>query len=78
MKKILVCGAGGFIGHHLVERLKKEEFWVRGVDLKMPEFGKTLANEFCILDLRKKGDCEKAVMTDSGPVDEVYQLAADM
>lgn len=79
MKKTLVCGAGGFIGSHLVKRLKKEEHWVRGVDLKYPEFSETAADEFLILDLGDQKNCEKAVITPEGhPFDEVYQLAADM
>jgi GDP-D-mannose 3',5'-epimerase len=79
MKKTLVCGAGGFIGSHLVKRLKKEEHWVRGVDLKYPEFSETAADEFLILDLRDQKNCEKAVRTaEDQPFDEVYQLAADM
>jgi len=75
MKKALVCGAGGFIGSHLVKKLKREGYWVRGVDLKYPEFGPTAADEFMLLDLREKPNAEKAV---AGPLDEVYQLAADM
>jgi nucleoside-diphosphate-sugar epimerase len=75
MKRALVCGAGGFIGSHLVKKLKKEGFWVRGVDIKNPEFSPTAADEFMLLDLREKQNAEKAV---SGPLDEVYQLAADM
>ena len=75
MKKALVCGAGGFIGSHLVTKLKKEGFWVRGVDIKKPEFSPTVADEFLLLDLREKHNAEKAL---SGPLDEVYQLAADM
>ncbi len=79
MKKALVCGAGGFIGSHLVKRLKKEGFWVRGVDLKYPEFSETEADEFWILDLREQQNCEQSVITPGGqPFDEVYQLAADM
>jgi len=75
----LVCGAGGFIGSHLVKRLKKEGFWVRGVDLKRPEFSPTAADEFLLLDLREQPNCELAVRTSEGrPFDEVYQLAADM
>jgi len=78
-KKALVCGAGGFIGSHLVKRLKKDGYWVRGVDLKYPEFSKTEANEFLILDLREQKNCEKSVTKPGGdPFDEVYQLAADM
>jgi nucleoside-diphosphate-sugar epimerase len=75
MKRALVCGAGGFIGSHLVKKLKKEGFWVRGVDIKNPEFSPTAADEFMLLDLRERHNAEKAV---AGPLDEVYQLAADM
>ena len=78
MKTAVVCGAGGFIGHHLVKRLKKEGYWVRGVDIKRPEFSKTSADEFRLLDLREDKNCVKAVSLASGVVDEVYQLAADM
>jgi len=74
-KKALVCGAGGFIGSHLVKRLKSEDYWVRGIDLKYPEFSPTEADEFLILDLREKENAETAV---SGDFNEVYQLAADM
>ena len=75
MKKALVCGAGGFIGSHLAKRLKKEGFWVRGADLKYPEFSETAADEFFIGDLRDQVVCKS--ITDI-PFDEVYQLAADM
>jgi nucleoside-diphosphate-sugar epimerase len=75
MKRALVCGAGGFIGSHLVKKLKKEGYWVRGVDIKTPEFSPTAADEFMTLDLRERPNAERAV---SGPLDEVYQLAADM
>jgi GDP-D-mannose 3',5'-epimerase len=79
MKKALVCGAGGFIGSHLVKRLKKNGYWVRGVDLKHPEFSETAADEFLILDLRERENCEKSVIApEAHPFDEVYQLAADM
>ena len=74
-KTALVCGAGGFIGSHLVKRLKQEGFWVRGVDLKYPEFSKTAADDFVIGDLRVPAVCRS--ITDH-PFDEVYQLAADM
>lgn len=74
-KKAAVTGAGGFIGSHLVKRLKKEGFWVRGVDLKYPEFSETEADDFVIGDLRDPGICRHVV--DQG-FDEVYQLAADM
>ena len=75
MKKALVCGAGGFIGSHLVKRLKKEDYWVRGVDLKYPEYGKTAADDFVIGDLRNQEFCKKIT---NAVFDEVYQLAADM
>jgi nucleoside-diphosphate-sugar epimerase len=74
-KKALVCGAGGFIGSHLVKRLKKEGFWVRGVDLKYPEFGETMADDFVVGDLRDPYVCRSVV---DRKYDEVYQLAADM
>lgn len=75
MKTALVCGAGGFIGNHLVRRLKSEGFWVRGVDLKKPEYSTTLADEFVVGDLREQKVCEEIL---DRPFDEVYQLAADM
>lgn len=75
MKKALVCGAGGFIGSHLVKRLKTEGYWVRGVDLKYPRFGITKADSFVIGDLRDPVTCRS--VTDQ-PFDEVFQLAADM
>jgi Nucleoside-diphosphate-sugar epimerases len=74
-KKALVCGAGGFIGSHLVKRLKNEGYWVRGVDLKYPEFSETEADDFIIGDLRDPIICR--YITDLR-FDEVYQLAADM
>ena len=75
--KALVCGAGGFIGGHLVTRLKEEGHWVRGVDVKHPDFGDSGADEFRLFDLRDPGACQEAVSVDGG-FDEVYQLAADM
>jgi len=75
MKKVLNTGAGGFIGSHLVKRLKDEGCWVRGVDLKYPEFSKTAADDFVIGDLREQQVVRKVV---DQPFDEVYQLAADM
>ena len=80
MNKALVCGAGGFIASHLVKRLKKEGYWVRGVDLKHPEYSPTAADDFRVLDLREEKACRAAVTPPegSGPFDEVYQLAADM
>ena len=78
MKKALVCGAGGFIASHLVKRLKREGLWVRGVDLKRPEFGPTAADDFQVLDLREEDACDRALSLESGGCDVVYQLAADM
>lgn len=80
MKKALVCGAGGFIGGHLVTRLKEEGYWVRGVDIKEHEYKTTDADEFYVLDLRSEENVKKAVeLSDSDDTfDEVYQLAADM
>jgi len=75
MKTALVCGAGGFIGSHLVKRLKAEGFWVRGVDLKFPEFSETHADDFAIGDLRDQQFVSAVV---DRRFDEVYQLAADM
>lgn len=73
-KKVLVTGAGGFIGHHLVTYLKRRGYWVRGVDLKYPEFSEVDADEFEILDLRRWDNCLQATRG----VEEVYGLAADM
>ena len=78
MKKALVCGAGGFIGGHLVKKLKREGYWVRGVDLKNHEYATTQADEFLLLDLREEQNCQTALNLPNGPFDEVYQLAADM
>ena len=78
MKRALVCGAGGFIGGHLVKKLKKEGFWVRGVDIKEHEFAPTQADEFLLQDLRKEENCQAALSLNEGRFDEVYQLAADM
>ncbi len=75
MKRALVCGAGGFIGGHLVKRLKKEGYWVRGVDLKENEYRNGEADEFIIGDLRDQKIVSDVVSSD---LDEVYQLAADM
>jgi nucleoside-diphosphate-sugar epimerase len=75
MKTALVCGAGGFIGGHLVRRLKSEGFWVRGVDLKFHEFGASDADDFAIGDLREQDFCRAMI---DRRFDEVYQLAADM
>jgi nucleoside-diphosphate-sugar epimerase len=75
MKRALVCGAGGFIGSHLVKRLKREGFWVRGVDLKYPRFSETEADDFMVADLRDSDVCRAAI---DCRFDEIYQLAADM
>ncbi|RAP26751.1 NAD-dependent dehydratase [Candidatus Marinamargulisbacteria bacterium SCGC AG-333-B06] len=77
MKRVLVCGAGGFIGHHLVSHLKILGYWVRGVDLKHPEFESTKADDFIIGDLRYL-DVVKNAINHDGVVDEIFQLAADM
>ncbi len=74
MNRVLVTGAGGFIGHHLVTSLKQRGYWVRGVDIKRPEFMKSDADEFDLLDLRRWENCLRATRN----IDEVYALAADM
>ncbi len=80
LQKALICGAGGFIGYHLVRKLKREGYWVRGVDIKFPDYSKTEADEFVLLDLRSADNCRTALqLSGSGSrFDEVYQLAADM
>ena len=75
MKRALVLGAGGFIGSHLVKRLKSEGFWIRGADLKLPRYGHSEADEFLVCDLRDLASVKQVL---SGGFDEVYQLAADM
>jgi GDP-D-mannose 3', 5'-epimerase len=75
MKTALVCGAGGFIGGHLVEKLKRQGYWVRGVDLKENEYGNDNADDFVVGDLRDPNVCNAVV---DRVFDEVYQLAADM
>lgn len=74
MKRVVVCGAGGFIGSHLARRLKDEGFWVRGVDLKYPEFSNTACDEFIQADLRDPHVARQSVDN----IEDVYQLAADM
>jgi len=78
MKRAVVCGAGGFIGGHLVSRLKEMGYWVRGVDIKAHEFRASDADEYGVLDLRHPENCWEALSLRSGAIDEVYQLAADM
>lgn len=86
MKKALVLGAGGFIGNHLVNRLKSEGYWVRGADLKYPEYLETSADEFIIADLTDYNKCSLLMLAPGqhslnekeNAFDEVYQLAADM
>jgi len=73
-KRALVCGAGGFIGSHLVRRLKMDGYWVRGADIREPAFSPSDADEFAVVDLRDPADARQAV----AGVDEAYQLAADM
>lgn len=80
MKKALVLGAGGFIGSHMVTRLKSEGYWVRGVDLKYPEFDETMADDFVIADLRENDNCRNVMtgLENNEAFDEIYQFAADM
>jgi len=80
MKKALVLGAGGFIGSHMVSRLKSEAFWVRGVDLKNPEYTNSTADQFIVCDLRNRELVKNILqIDDTGELfDEVYQFAADM
>jgi GDP-D-mannose 3',5'-epimerase len=75
VRRALVCGAGGFIGSHLVRRLRADGYWVRGVDLKHPEFSPSAAHEFVMADLRLRASWQ--AILDEG-IDELYQLAADM
>jgi len=85
-KTAVVLGAGGFIGNHLVNRLKSEGYWVRGVDIKYPEFSASTADEFIIGDLRDikvvsrvlYGPDQRSINGTYGAIDELYQLAADM
>ena len=77
MKRALVCGAGGFIGGHLVKRLHADGVWVRGVDVKKHEFAETEADEFALFDLRDRDHCAEALAVEGG-FDEVFQLGADM
>jgi GDP-D-mannose 3',5'-epimerase len=92
MKKALVLGAGGFIGSHMVKRLKSEGYWVRGVDIKHPEFSATQADEFIVRDLSEQDNMNKVILFKgyagnfyraipynlTEPFDEIYQFAADM
>jgi nucleoside-diphosphate-sugar epimerase len=77
-KTAVVCGAGGFIGSHLVARLKSEDYWVRGVDMKRPEFSKSEADDFLLADLRQETASRAALDLNGEKPQEVYQLAADM
>jgi nucleoside-diphosphate-sugar epimerase len=74
-KRVVVTGAGGFIGHHLIKRLKADNYWVRGVDVKVPEYEDSAADEFEIIDLRKY---DSALLATRGQIEQVYNLAADM
>ena len=79
MKTALVLGAGGFIGSHMVKRLRKEGFWVKGVDLKYPEYSSTEANEFFLGDLREVDLVNSVIKNpENEPFDHIYQFAADM
>lgn len=79
MKRVLVCGAGGFIGSHLVSHLKSMGMWVRGTDIHKPLFSESLADDFLEIDLRERANCKLALtLPDGSAPDEVYQLAADM
>ena len=76
VKRAVVCGAGGFIGGHLVERLSNEGFWVRGVDVTKPHFRASAADEFVLADLREPDECSRVL--EGANFEHVYQLAADM
>lgn len=76
--RVLVSGAGGFIGGHLCRYLKEQGHWVRGVDIRERRFAPVTANEFLLLDLREPENCKAALSFEDGTFDEVYQLAADM
>jgi nucleoside-diphosphate-sugar epimerase len=78
MKRALVLGAGGFIGSHMVRRLKEEGYWVRAVDIKYPEFSYTAAHEFIIGDLRDLAVVQRVTRLENDTFDEIYQFAADM
>jgi len=81
MKRALVLGAGGFIGSHMAKRLKKDGYWVRGVDLKHPEFSTSACDDFQIADLRSVESVNQVLRVDSSNseiFDEIYQFAADM
>ena len=77
-RKALVLGAGGFIGSHMCKRLKSEGYWVRGVDIKYPEFSESAADEFIQGDLREVGLVARVLDHEGDSFDEIYQFAADM
>ena len=77
-KTALVLGAGGFIGSHMVKRLRSEGYWVRGVDIKYPDFTESAADEFIQGDLREVGLVERVLDVEGSSFDEIYQFAADM
>ena len=77
MKKALVCGAGGFIGGHLVKKLKNEGYWVRGVDIKEHEFAKLPTDDFQLLDLRLPENCDKALAVDGSALQDAAKALVD-
>jgi nucleoside-diphosphate-sugar epimerase len=77
-RRCIVTGAGGFVGSHLVRYLKTKGYWVRGVDIKLPEFSETIADEFHVCDLRDINKCHRALSSDGQNFDEIYALAASM
>ena len=77
-KTALVLGAGGFIGSHMVKRLRSEGYWVRGVDIKYPDFSMSAADDFVQGDLREVGLVAQVLDVNGDSFDEIYQFAADM
>lgn len=78
MTTAVVTGAGGFLGSHMVKKLKQHGYWVRGVSKALPQYETSHADEYLCLDLREETNCYQAIMTSTGPVDEVYTFSADM